>query len=299
MKQVAQKMPTAALTVGKSRIKIHNKNSGIPTYYLTKGQEFGIELFNPTTTTILAKISLNKQSITQGGLVLRPGERVFLERYIDVAKKFKFDTYEVANTAEVKEAIKENGDFKVEFYAEDTYRPNIVITRTPTWGEHWDSGTFNTPSTGGWANTTNTASYSSNSSNFGGAASVGSLYNSEISPVDLTSNIAPTGMNLGFGDVEEAPVRRNPRKKSLKTLKTKSKSIETGRVEEGSNSEQKLQTISKKFVHYSFHTLEYKLLPISQKVNTSDDIQVAGYCTECGTKTGKTHKFCNQCGNKV
>ena len=116
--------PTANLAINKSRLKVYNKKSEVPTYYLEKGQEFQIELFNPTNGNILAKISLNGKPIAQGGLVLRPGERAFLDRYIDVARKFKFDTYEVANTSEVRKAIEDNGDFKVEFYSE--YIPPVV-----------------------------------------------------------------------------------------------------------------------------------------------------------------------------
>src|SRR6185369_9879640 len=101
---IGSSSPTAQLCINKSRLKVYNKETS-PTYYLTNGQEFQIELFNPTTDTILAKIQLNGKYISQGGLVLRPGERVFLERYIDVAKKFLFETYEVANTSEVKQAI--------------------------------------------------------------------------------------------------------------------------------------------------------------------------------------------------
>ena len=86
--------PTATLAINKGRVKIYNNKSNIPTYYLQKGQEFQIELFNPTTDKVLAKIKLNNKLISQSGLVLRPGERVFLDRYFDIDKKFKFDTYE-------------------------------------------------------------------------------------------------------------------------------------------------------------------------------------------------------------
>lgn len=50
---------------------------------------------------------------------------------------------------------------------------------------------------------------------------------------------------------------------------------------------------------YPFHTIEYKLLPLSQKVNTSEDIKVKRYCTNCGAKLGPTHKFCANCGSKA
>jgi hypothetical protein len=53
-----------------------------------------------------------------------------------------------------------------------------------------------------------------------------------------------------------------------------SKSIETGRVEKGSNSDQKIKLIDAEFSTYPFHTIKYKMLPISQKINTTEDINV-------------------------
>jgi hypothetical protein len=42
-------------------------------------------------------------------VILRPAED-FLDRYLDVAKKFLFDTYTVDDNTETKQAIIENGD---------------------------------------------------------------------------------------------------------------------------------------------------------------------------------------------
>jgi rRNA maturation endonuclease Nob1 len=50
---------------------------------------------------------------------------------------------------------------------------------------------------------------------------------------------------------------------------------------------------------YPFHTLEYKMLPLSQKINTSEDINIKRYCTNCGAKLSKGHKFCSSCGTKA
>ena len=33
--------------------------------------------------------------------------------------------------------------------------------------------------------------------------------------------------------------------------------------------------------------------------NTTDDIKVKRYCTNCGSKLGPTHKFCSNCGSKA
>jgi hypothetical protein len=110
-------VPTAFVTKGRQRVKQYNEN-----VYLNNGDEFEIELFNPTSKKILAKITLNGVDPGSTGIVLRPGERVFLERYLDQPKKFLFETYEVdRNNPEVQKAIKSNGEVKVDFYEERDY----------------------------------------------------------------------------------------------------------------------------------------------------------------------------------
>jgi hypothetical protein len=290
-------MPMAAICINKSRLKIYHKEK-TPTFYLEKDQEFQIELFNPTTDTILAKIQLNGNQISQGGLVLRPGERVFLERYLDVARKFKFDTYKVSNTAEVQKAIEDNGDFKVEFYRESRpiylYDSSITISSDPITRTNIDYNStgnpnpslrsFGTTSAGNTFNTTgmlnasnSTSSYFSNSSLAAGASS----YTSDVPVMD----------SLSLSDEVATP---------MKSLRSRSKkNIETGRVEAGSSSSQKLEYVSKSFDYWPFHTLEYKLLPISQKINSTDDINVKRYCHHCGAKQKPEFKFCPSCGTKA
>lgn len=296
-------MPMAGICINKSRLKTYHKNN-LPTFYLEKGQEFQIELFNPTSDTILAKIQLNGNQISQGGLVLRPGERVFLERYLDVAKKFKFDTYEVANTAEVRKAIEDNGDFKVEFYRESkpTYLYGGSITTVTTnpitltninynssgnpnpllrsFNTTSAENTFNLTGTLNSSSSTNIASsYFSNTSN--AVAGSAAAYSSEVTmdSLSLSDEVAST--------------------KSLKAKRGISKTIETGRVEAGSSSNQKLEYVSKSFDYWPFHTVEYKLLPISQKVNSVADVNVKRYCHNCGAKQKPEFKFCPSCGTKA
>ena len=272
----APTVPTAGIAVNKSRLKVYSKGSEMPTYYLQKGQEFQIELFNPTTEVVLAKISLNNTLISQGGLILNPGQRVFLERYIDVPKKFLFDTYEVANTDEVKKAIESNGDVKIQFFRE--YKPinwsynTYLYNGNPIIYNNTGSGT-NTAN--GISGTITNIANGSNASSSLGLASLDFL-NQEFS-----RNLANT----------------EPDKTQIRSRKM-SKSIETGRVEEGSVSSQQFKTVNKSFEILPFHTIEYKLLPVSQKVNTLEDINIKVYCTNCGAKIGKTDKFCGQCGKK-
>ena len=71
--------------------------------------------------------------------------------------------------------------------------------------------------------------------------------------------------------------------------------IETGRVEKGSNSKQDLREASGDFEMRSFHVIKYKLSPKSQKQLTSVDYYTK-HCTNCGGRC-KT-KFCAFCGKQ-
>ena len=276
--------PVANLAINKSRIKLYSKTSQVPTYYLQKGQEFQIELFNPTKDTIMAKIFLNGKPIAQGGLVLKPAQRVFLDRYIDVARKFKFDTYEVANTSESRAAIEDNGDFKVEFYKESTpilYKPSRPFGMGNQFGGSNYGGSFGGPNH--------------------------TYYNTALSSTNVNgligSNTSINTATLDFMDQSlEKSIAPEPRKelksKKRKTLRSK-KPVETGRVEAGSKSDQTLETVYMNWEHSPFHSIEYKMLPVSQKVNTVQDTVIKRYCTNCGNKQKPNFKFCPSCGTRV
>jgi hypothetical protein len=92
--------------------------------YLKDGQEFEIELYNPLKESVLAKINLNGKQISNNGLVLRPGERVYLDCFLDDKKKFIFKTYEVDNSNESMNAISNNGLLEVFFYKESVIISN-------------------------------------------------------------------------------------------------------------------------------------------------------------------------------
>jgi hypothetical protein len=308
-----QTEPSANICVNKSRIKLYDKQGDLPTYYLQKGQEFQIELFNPTTESVLAKITLNGNVISQGGLVLNPGQRVFLDRYLDVAKKFLFDTYEVSNTQEVKEAIVNNGDFKVQFYREMKSRPRNPILKIGSTRDVWAGPNYNrgiirydSTNTGGYVYNTGTApntplcdTFTTSTNAVGGSYSTTGLLTGDISNTISTNAFYNASVNISdaSGEITFDSLSIPEPTKRLKAKKYKS--IETGRVEEGSYSDQKFTTVNKNFEWFAFHTIEAKLLPVSQKINTAEDIKVKVYCTGCGAKLHKDHKFCGHCGTKA
>jgi hypothetical protein len=247
--------PTAHITKKKSRLKVYNGN----TVFLNDKDNFEFEIHNPKQKSVLVKIKLNGEYISTSGVVLRPGQRVFLERFLDSNNKFEFSTYEVNNTSENRSAIDLNGDVRIEFYDEQepirnnmyVGNPIIYINGIVYGGNPYYGTTFST--TGGiGTTTTTTALYSSNSS--------------------LTSSV---NLNL-------------PRTK---------KSIETGRVEKGESSNQNFSNSYEDFKYNTCREISLKILPLSTKNKTTQDIRQ--YCTECGIKTKSNFKFCPSCGNKL
>lgn len=126
MKEISSN-PTAKVAVNKNVLKIY-KVDNTNYVYLKDESNFELELYNPTNSTILAKISINGECYNDGGLVLRPGQRVFLERFLDSTNKFKFNTYNVDNGKQTKEAIKDNGLIRVDFYYEVHWKDFVYYT---------------------------------------------------------------------------------------------------------------------------------------------------------------------------
>jgi hypothetical protein len=249
---------TAHVTLKRGRVKEYAGRQ----VYLKDGQEFEIELFNPHQTSFLAKIYINGVSISTQGLVLRPGQRAYLERYLDVDKKFKFSTYEVENSREAMNAIQNNGDLKVEFYPENQsmiWRGN-TITVGNQWGNYW---TYTNSPVGG--------SFTVNNTN-----SLGSL--------NLT----------GSTSALYSSVVNDSNSKSL----SMERSVETGRVEAGEKSNQTFHAVNESFSPWASEIETIKILPISLKPIEVSEIR--NYCTSCGTRMKKTSwKFCPSCGTKI
>ena len=101
----------AKLAMNKSLLKEYSYNNYNRVVFLNDNDEFQIQLFNPKSQKIAAKIYINDVALSNM-IVLKPGERVWLERYLDKAKKFKFSTYEVDSSAEAQNAIRNNGNIR-------------------------------------------------------------------------------------------------------------------------------------------------------------------------------------------
>ena len=325
--QTGSDCPVAYIAKSKQRLKQYED-----TVYLKNGDEFEIELFNPSQSKVLARIELNKISIGPG-IILRPGERVFLDRYVTEAKKFLFETYKVSGSNDqVKKAIENNGDVIVKFFKEDIYVANNITTNTYTFpertifgGPFYDSNIYGSGNSGGLKNLSNMTNLNNDiiggcfprsaTKGFSGSNSTPtSAYSSSIPTMDFLdmdmemerSVIQPASFS-SFSSIDYAPEEKfrgivdNPSKGRAKMsastkLSKRSDEIETGRVEKGSKSDQTFKADYTKFEYTYSWKSEWKLLPESRKEITSDDIIV--YCTKCGRKRRKGENFCPADGNK-
>lgn len=296
--------PTVNLAVKKSRLKLYNSGSAAPTYFLNKGQEFQIELFNPTRFTLLARITLNGTQISGGGLVLRPGERVYLDRFLDENKKFLFDTYKVDNIESVKRAIAENGDMVVRFHkeVEKVTRDLGINIATLDSLDFMDQdysrnvGQYGTNSTQN-INFVNNDTSSGNNSDLNFTTTTTGDLNLTYNQIDMPQDIYIPSRDESKPKTSRKRMKSSANLKNSSELKGRSKTIETGRVEKGSESKQALQQVDKEWSPYVFHVVEYKMLPLSQKTYESKEI-VTRYCPNCGQKQKKAHNFCPKCGTE-
>ena len=242
----------AKIAVNKSLLKEYSNSSNERIVYMNDGTEFQIQIFNPYSYIIGVTFGFNEDSNVYNNqkLVLRPGERVWLERYLDNESRLLFSTYEVGTSNEVKNAIKNNGNLCVKFFKEQErhYWNNVI-----------------------------SVGYSD-------------IYNNEIgSPTYCQSN------SITNTFITNSPYNTN----SIINLNTSinQSSIETGRIEEGSHSNQKFQNVYKDFEYWPFRTEYIKILPASQKQINTNDLSKR-YCHQCGRKLNPKYKFCPFCGAK-
>ena len=285
-------VPQSFITKSKQRLKQHTD-----TVYLNNGDEFEIELYNPTSNKVLAKIEMNGNSIGNG-IILRPGERVFLERYLDEEKKFLFETYVVdGDNKEVKEAIANNGDVVVKFYNEDTLpgrtfygSGNTLTINNPSWNvNHTTPFTYTTHNTLGGTSIPTHGTFTTTSTN--------AFYNSNSSLTSGTFSTSNTFLNNPTKVTKKKINEAEATMDSMDFNESQTRILETGRVEKGSNSNQSFTYDSTSFNSYPFATNWWKIKPQSTKPLVREDLVT--YCTECGSKRKKdTHKFCPQCGTK-
>ncbi len=221
--------------------------------YLENGEEFEIELFNPLKTNILADIRINGDSISEGGLILKPGRREYLDCFVDDGRKFKFDTYKVEDSKEAKEATSNNGVLEIVFYKEDVLKYsgwNNRINLTPPTvirEHHWYPYRPSVPYT--YPNIWYGGTYG-NSGAFGGTTTITTTVGSMGTLESGSFGVSSDDIGMANSQCYSASL---------------SADIETGRVEKGDESSQTFTTIDMDFEETQIHSITYKLLPVSQQ----------------------------------
>jgi hypothetical protein len=309
-------LPQAFISVNKNRRKTY-RGAHSQDYknivYLPNQSNFEIELFNPTSKRVGANLILNGVS-SKNLLIVRPGERIFLDRHILDNKKLLFDVYEVSSeNSDVQKAIEKNGVVRVEFYEENEEEITKIvdhICEPYCRGEYphhvdvpashypyitWVGGYVPTHSTGDintirrkkYNPTERSCSVLSRPDNIVYYSTTTDTNNTNI---NVTYSQADTTISSDFLDLN------NSYDGKLYSKKT----IETGRVEKGEESKQKFSDVSFEAKYLALTYIEYKLLPISQKDLTNDDLMRSKmYCIKCGTKVNKSDIYCFKCGAKL
>lgn len=276
----------------RGRKKVHGNK-----VYLDDNQEFELELYNPTKESVLATINLNGKPISESGIVLRPGERMFLDCFVDDLRKFIFKTYEVDDNESAKNAISDNGSLEVTFYKEQittsllnlglsskeihhhyhyyrsypwfdwTYRPSV-------WYGDYSSGTFTINNSVG--NTT--------------------LNTNILNGLDGT---VTTGNTAFFSNT--ASFNNDAQLNASYSVGENNNSLLTGRVEKGNKSEMQFETVNMEFEKNYINKISYKLLPNKIKPVDKKDIinKQSCFCSNCGRKHSKSDNFCSGCGKAL
>ena len=221
--------------------------------FLKDGDGFEIELFNPLTSSVLAEIKLNGESISKTGLVVKPGQRVYLDCFIDSRKKFIFSTYEIDGNHESLDATAKNGMLEVFFYKEETITldnwkskfDKIIIERHHHYGYQYNTYWRNTPNYNQFtvysAGTTLGGSLNVTTTNGTNSLSIGasnSFYNSTPNNFHVNGTLNNTA--------------------AINTM-------ETGRIEKGENSSQSFTEVDMDFENHYIASVVIQILPESRK----------------------------------
>lgn len=276
--------PLAKIAVNKSLLKEYSNSECSRVVYMKNNSEFQIQIFNPYDYTIGADISINGKQMSNR-IIIKPGQRIWLERYLDEARKFLFSTYEVENSYEAKQAIRNNGLIKVSFYKEKSYQEPIhIYTSEPnTWYNYKNYKLYSNENN----DYTAINAIDNTAVNFCAETTRG-LSNSSVTSAATSTTYTST---LGMSDAQPA------RAKNI-NANVRSKSIETGRIEKGSHSNQEFENVFLDFEYCSFRTETIQILPESQKPYTDKDLKKV-YCVNCGRKLNTKYKFCPYCGYRV
>lgn len=215
----------------KGRRKIYSDEK----IFLDDGEQFEIELYNPTQNNVVALINLDGKPISEKGLLVKSGERIYLDCFIDEKKKFIFNTYEVSSDEELIGSISNNGLLEVNFFNEKIIELGNLSQIRDSINHYYPYDNRYRP-------------------NYQDKFWYGSPYSNISNNSNLAYNPSNGMLNNSI------------------SLTNENHTIETGQISKGDNSSQKFneQDINVETKYVS--RVLYKLLPNSRKLLTSDDV---------------------------
>ena len=231
--------------------------------FLKDGDGFEIELFNPLTSSVLAEIKLNGESISKTGLVVKPGQRVYLDCFIDSRKKFIFSTYEIDGSQESLDATAKNGMLEVFFYKEETITldnwkskfDKIIIERHHHYGYPYKTY---------WCNTPNYNQFTVYS---GGTTLGGSL--------NVTATNGTNSLSIGASNSFYNSTANNFHVNGTLNNTAAINTTETGRIEKGENSSQGFTEVDMDFENHYIASIVIQILPESRKPAEVKNVKIS------------------------
>lgn len=272
---IPPKYPETWITMRKNRLRLYRGEE----VYLNHGDEFEIEFDNITRSTWLAQIKINGESVSDAGIVLRPGEHVYLDTpdlNSRTKHKFRFETYQVKKGR--NHLTVDNGLVEISWHKKLQHNPIWLNSPPYTIHHWWDNrhdfiGPFNAPRK---IDRTDSPDW---------------VFNPTITcGTSLNDNSAVHSAEVRLDSGYYAEDQVDSGRKSVKKME------ETGRIEQGSVSNQNFVQTGDEFEYSPSHEVSFKILPASKKTTRVNEIKQ--YCSDCGRKIRKNENFCPKCGKK-
>ena len=238
------------------------------TVYIPFGSEYSILLKNLNTARALINIYIDGDNVVPGGLVLRAGQELDLERAIrnnNLTEGNKFKFIERTGNIEDHRGIKlEDGLIRVEYQFEKVYQrqDGIQWKNLPVEDSVWYD-----------------SSYSSSSS-------LDRDLRAYSGPAPYSVSASSASLNTWSDTIATSA-----------TFQT-----ETGITVAGSKSEQKFSTVSSFTCEPEKHNIIFKLLGETAENKTIREpitVKAKPKCTTCGKQNKATAKFCSDCGTAL
>lgn len=268
--------------------------------YLKNGQEFQIFLKNYRGIPVMVELTINGETEKET-IILDPGERLFLERYLSTNNKFKFNTYKISNNVKklIENNVKELGVITARVYSLQSVYSDTPVTSTTIPKVQYIVDYFRQPVFNGYRSfqTFNNEQFMGTRSNISGYVS--SSYTScNNMASSLNNNEFQTYTSYCVNeDVESEKNSQNLAKEKLQEVNTQT---EFGAIERGNYSDQKFEGCPdfKKGMFLESYTIHIYPISAQSSEEKSNRIEGAIYCSVCGRKQKHGQKYCPADGTK-